>query len=111
MDSLKNLFANLLRISAGAGEPSAVHNQLRACCEEFDAFRERGEQRPVDLVYRKPGGYDAFQFAEGAMIDGAMRYVAAQMAGSSTQATHGRNRMIQGATDWIKARDEDNRRR
>jgi hypothetical protein len=125
--ALRQLSANLIRITRGAGAPHMLAEQARDLLDAFQEHRDKighwptsaaiHEALEVGQEYRLNENHDLFSdeerfnderrvtlhHAEETIISGALRIAAArQIGGSPLQLTKGRDEMLKG----VRARDE-----
>lgn len=118
--ALRDLTANLFRITRGAGKGYEVFQQLRNLNEATQEFVEAfGHGPPSDLfndalqIHDDLTDYseDNFRFAriKQITVDGALQYAASQLLRQPTHASRGEQEMFDGMRGYVDYINENRR--
>lgn len=120
--AIRELTANLFRVTRGAGKPWDVGTQAVALVEAMRAFWEATDTWPFDELHemlaldRRKTTADADEnaaatrYAEAAIIDGVLQVAASTLLGQRTQISRGESEMYDGINALERARTEERRK-
>jgi hypothetical protein len=116
--ALKELAANLMRVSRGAGKPYAIAEQCVDVVTSFRAYHEAFGSWPADhdvaaiLDSSSPQSrdfslpHDERQFTIDLMVSGALRLAAARLLSQKLQESHGEKELLEGVRAYEREREE-----
>lgn len=121
---LKELAANLMRVTRGAGKPYEIGAQAAAIVRSFEEYRNiagvypnSGELADMLVVERDDDrflGCDEdelkMMFAERGMVRGALQIAASELLGQRTQAARGETELLEAVRNHAKASESFRRR-
>jgi len=107
---LRNLTANLLRVTRGAGKPYEIGRQVQALLEAIVEYNDRTGHFPSEAVFtesltaeRGPEVMERLSdlqheedWAEQRIIRGSLQITASRLLGQNTQERHGHHEMLDG---------------
>ena len=119
--ALKDLAANLMRITRGAGKPYLVGRQAQELIEALKAYREAvglypgsdeisaalNIQEDLRLSGQLSRSENSRRYAKEMLVRGGLQIAASRLLGQSTQESAGSSELYQGFMDLRDVQDED----
>jgi uncharacterized membrane protein YccC len=118
--AVRELAANIMRVSRGAGRPVEIAPQALAVSKAAQAFWDAHQRWPADELHRfldvsapyradRSEHADAWQSAEDEIVDGALQIAASTLLGQLTQRAAGDKQMIRGVQEIERLREANRR--
>ena len=122
-EALKELAANIMRVSRGAGKPYDLGKQAQSLVVAMIAYKDAVGYYPSSEELTAPlaHGYDeerldrmsddhrATAYAEEAMVRGALQIAASRLLGQRTQESAGHSEMYKGLNEIVGLREKRRR--
>lgn len=116
---LRELAANLMRVTRGAGKAYMIGRQCAELLEAYDEYFNQVGHYPSDhelATMLDPIDDDEFldalddenremEIAQREMVDGALQITASKLVGQMTQQRAGESQMMDGLRSFVKARE------